>query len=220
MAFDAAPIVTVDDMAGGSHFAGYDDSALSSPAFRVLRATVSTWVRDVSLHNNKFADQQMIHFYRYYIKVLKNYVTMVFSRWLRSPNALLYDPALPRTLHNLMKKLFIQLIAEFRRLGSTVVFADFSKVLLCSRKLSVRDALDYVEYILASVRNKELFHSIHIETTQCWEYLLWLDPVSQFYNEISKYLKNFFKANNGGVRGMLPTPENEISTPDEEVSSV
>lgn len=64
VAFDAAPIVTVDDMAGGSHFAGYDDSALSSPAFRVLRATVSSWVRDVSLHNNKFADQQMIHFYR------------------------------------------------------------------------------------------------------------------------------------------------------------
>ena len=32
----------------------------------------------------------------------------VYYRWLRSQNALLYDPALRRTLHNLMKKLFMQ----------------------------------------------------------------------------------------------------------------
>lgn len=35
-------------------------------------------------------------------------VVYMFYRWLRSPNALLYDPALRRTLHNLMKKLFMQ----------------------------------------------------------------------------------------------------------------
>lgn len=32
----------------------------------------------------------------------------ISSRWLRSPSSLLYDPALRRTLHNLMKKLFMQ----------------------------------------------------------------------------------------------------------------
>ena len=29
-------------------------------------------------------------------------------RWLRTPGSFLYDPALRATLHNLMKKLFLQ----------------------------------------------------------------------------------------------------------------
>ena len=33
-----------------------------------------------------------------------------------------------------MKKLFMQLIGEFRRLGSTVVYADFSKIIVCTKK--------------------------------------------------------------------------------------
>ena len=53
------------------------------------------------------------------------YFGAIFSR---SPNAFLYDPALRKTLLNLMKKLFIQLIAEFKRLGAVVVHADFNRV--------------------------------------------------------------------------------------------
>jgi len=42
--------------------------------------------------------------------VVITFLMMIFisSRWLRSPSSLLYDPALRRTLHNLMKKLFMQ----------------------------------------------------------------------------------------------------------------
>lgn len=42
--------------------------------------------------------------------VVITYLMMIFisSRWLRSPSSLLYDPALRRILHNLMKKLFMQ----------------------------------------------------------------------------------------------------------------
>ena len=61
---------------------------------------------------NAYADEQVINFYR----------------WLRSPSSFLYDPALYRTLLNLMKKLFMQLIAEFKRLGATIVYASFAKV--------------------------------------------------------------------------------------------
>ena len=35
----------------------------------------------------------------------------VCCRWIRSPSALLYDPALRRMLHNMMKKLFMQVRA-------------------------------------------------------------------------------------------------------------
>ena len=37
-------------------------------------------------------------------------------------------------IHKLMKKLFMQLIGEFRRLGSTVIYADFSKIVVCTKK--------------------------------------------------------------------------------------
>ncbi len=79
---------------------------------------VSAWLRDVSKFRNVFADYQIIHFYR----------------WLRSPNALLYDPALRKSLLSLMKKLFMQLISEFKRLGSEIVYADFNRVVVNTKK--------------------------------------------------------------------------------------
>ena len=50
---------------------------------------------------------------------------------------MLYDPALRKTLLNLMRKLFVQLISEFKRLGAEVVFADFNRIILNTKKRSV-----------------------------------------------------------------------------------
>jgi DNA polymerase epsilon subunit 1 len=71
----------------------------------------------------------------------------------------------------------VQLIAEFMRLGSIVIHADFSRLIICTKKSRVVDALGYVEYVTHSIKNKELFHSIDIKVTQTWECLMWLDPV-------------------------------------------
>jgi len=32
--------------------------------YRILKSMVQSWVRDVTVHNNVFADNQIIHFYR------------------------------------------------------------------------------------------------------------------------------------------------------------
>ena len=130
--------------------ASYDETALVSSAFRVLRSMVNAWLREVSQYRNIFADYQIIHFYR----------------WLRSPNALLYDPALRKTLLNLMKKLFMQLISEFKRLGANVVHADFNRVIIATKKRSLEDALAYVEYVTKNINGKELFHSIDMRFSQ------------------------------------------------------
>lgn len=50
------------------------------------------WVKEITQYGNVYADNQVVHFYR----------------WLRSPSSLLHDPALHRTLHGWMKKLFLQ----------------------------------------------------------------------------------------------------------------
>lgn len=91
-----------------------------------------------------------------------NILMFFFYRWLRTPKALLYDPALVRTLQNLMRKLFIQLVAEFKRLGCAVVYANFDKIVLCTKRSNIQDATANIEFILTSIRNKELFHSLEI----------------------------------------------------------
>ena len=50
------------------------------------------WVKEITQYRNVYADNQGMHFYR----------------WLRAPSSLLHDPALHRTLHSMMKKLFLQ----------------------------------------------------------------------------------------------------------------
>lgn len=59
---------------------------------RILKSMVVGWVKEIMQYHNVYADNQVMHFYR----------------WLRSPSSLLHDPALHRTLHGLMKKLFLQ----------------------------------------------------------------------------------------------------------------
>lgn len=69
--------------------------AVGSRAYRsprVLKSMVVGWVKEITQYRNVYADNQVMHFYR----------------WLRSPASLLHDPALHRTLHGMMKKLFLQ----------------------------------------------------------------------------------------------------------------
>ncbi|OWR54597.1 DNA polymerase [Danaus plexippus plexippus] len=157
----------------------YDETAQCSAAFKILRTMVASWLRDVTHYKNVFADFQISHFYR----------------WLKSPTSLLYDPALRRTLYSLMKKLFLMLVAEFRRLGSQIIYADFNKIILYTKKHSLMDGIGYVEFVVQSIRNKELFHGIDIRYKQCWTYLLWLD-----------------EANYAGIEGKLPAGLVEVGS--------
>ncbi|XP_071842244.1 DNA polymerase epsilon catalytic subunit A-like isoform X2 [Apostichopus japonicus] len=176
IAFDAIPQSSLEEMVTGqpgaaASLASYDETALCSVAFRIMKTMVHYWLKDVTDYSNVLADYQIIHFYR----------------WLRSPSALLYDPALRRTLQNLMKKLFLHLIAEFKRLGSNIIQANFNRIILCTKKRRIVDAIAYADYITSSIKSKNLFHGIELTYKQCWEVLMWLDP-----------------ANHGGIKGKLP----------------
>uniref|UniRef100_A0A3P8WLR8 DNA polymerase epsilon catalytic subunit n=1 Tax=Cynoglossus semilaevis TaxID=244447 RepID=A0A3P8WLR8_CYNSE len=176
VSFDVIQQASLEDMMSGnqgaSAVASYDETALCSNTFRILKSMVVGWVREITMYHNVYADNQVMHFYR----------------WLRSPSSLLYDPALHRTLLNMMKKVFLQLVAEFKRLGSTVVYGNFNRIILCTKKRRTDDGIGYVEYITNSIQSKEIFHSLSLSFSQCWEFLLWMDP-----------------ANYGGVKGKLPS---------------
>ncbi|CAG9765603.1 unnamed protein product [Ceutorhynchus assimilis] len=184
--FDTNQGTSLDDMLSGNTPIVYNESARCAEAFKILRVMASTWMRDISMHNNVYADFQVVHFYR----------------WLRSSRTLLYEPALLRTLQNLMKKLFLQLVAEFKRLGSVVVYANFNKIVICTKKKNVKDGLASVEFVVNAIRNKELFHSIEISYKRCWEYLVWLDP-----------------ANHCGVLGKGPQNPEDNPDPDDELGA-
>ena len=51
-----------------------------------------------------------------------------------------------------MKKLFMQLIAEFKRLGAVVVHADFNRIIINTKKRSLADAVAYVDYVTNTIR--------------------------------------------------------------------
>ncbi|KAM9259918.1 LOW QUALITY PROTEIN: DNA polymerase epsilon catalytic subunit A [Cariama cristata] len=172
ISFDMIQQASLEDMVTGNQAANipasYDETALCSNTFRILKSMVVSWVKEITHYHNIYADNHL-HFYR----------------WLRSPSSLLYDPALHRTLHNMMKKLFLQLVAEFKRLGSSVVYANFNRI-LCTKKRRIEDAISYMEYIINSIHSKEIFHSLTISFSRCWEFLLWMDP-----------------ANYGGIKGKV-----------------
>ncbi|GMF20503.1 unnamed protein product [Phytophthora lilii] len=128
-------------------------------AFRLLRVMVTTLFKDFLSSRNKFADHVLQQFYR----------------WLCSPNSLSYDPALHAMVKRLMEKLFLQLLAEFRRLGSQIVYADFSKIIVCTKKKSVRDAQTYQNFILQTVLSNELFQVLNFTPKKYFSNLFFLD---------------------------------------------
>lgn len=163
--FDAVPQVSLEEMISSNPAAmlsSYDESALCSAAMKIMRSMVNGWLREVAIERNVFADFQIVHFYR----------------WVRSSTSLLYDPALRRSLNNLMQKIFLQIVAEFQRLNAKIIYADFNRIILNSGKKSIVDAISYVEYVVQSIRNKELFHSINLTYQQSWQSLLWLDTTN------------------------------------------
>ncbi len=52
---------------GAASLTVYDEAALCSSAFKVLRGLVHTWLNEVSTHHNHYADLQLQHFYRWVV---------------------------------------------------------------------------------------------------------------------------------------------------------
>ena len=77
-----------------------------------------------------------------------------------------------------MKKLFFHLVSEFKRLGSVIVYADFNKIIVNTKKRTVSDAVSYVNYVTENIKNKEIFHSIEMGLGSVWDVLLWCDPAN------------------------------------------
>ncbi|OMO70162.1 hypothetical protein CCACVL1_19081 [Corchorus capsularis] len=147
------------DVNTGNEQCGFDEATSSAAAFRVLKQLIQRCLADAVSSGNVFADAILQHLYR----------------WLCSPHSKLHDPALHRILHKVMQKVFALLLAEFRKLGATIIFADFSKVIIDTGKYDISAAKAYSHSLLKALQNRELFEWIELEPVHFWHSLLFMD---------------------------------------------
>jgi DNA polymerase epsilon subunit 1 len=143
-------------------FDSIDPTSPSYHAFKCLKDLVRGWAKEANLHNNVLGQL-----------LLKN-----FYRWISSPSSKMYDPSLYGYLHGLMKKLLMQLLAEFKRLGSKIVFANFNKIIIVTTKTSQTNAASYSDFIIKTIKKKEIFLWIDLKPVHYWDQLLWMDSTN------------------------------------------
>lgn len=93
--------VTLSSKNGDGDDLYVDDSVATAEAFRVMKVMIDGLMKDALIGNNAHAEYLIENFYR----------------WLCGSSSLSYDPALFKSIHFLMAKIFKHLIAELRKLG-------------------------------------------------------------------------------------------------------
>ncbi|KAF8518703.1 hypothetical protein BU17DRAFT_90783 [Hysterangium stoloniferum] len=161
-AFDSTSHTLDDYSHPGQHASiTLGDSAISPQVFGIVKSMVKAWLLDKAGQLAGPADLAVDHFWR----------------WVYSSASHMFEPNLQRFIHGLMRKTFVQLLAEFKRLGSSVVFADFSRILLVTSK-PPGTAHAYAKYITSAVTSHELFKHIYMETDAFYDFLLYMDNVN------------------------------------------
>ncbi|KAF9884058.1 DNA polymerase epsilon catalytic subunit [Aspergillus nanangensis] len=158
----------------------YSEKAFTSAGAVVLREMVKHWWTQACEGNN-MADIMVQH----------------LIRWIESSSSCLYDRSLHHYVRMLSRKSFQRLMAEFRRVGSNVVFASSTRLLLQTTKAEVGNAYAYSQYVLKSLRANPSFHFIDLEIKEYWDYLVWYDE----YNYGGK-----------GCREVVGSEEQELET--------
>lgn len=156
----------VVDPAEVAAFDTFDDTSDCVPAFQVLKAVVTQWTNDIGSTRETYNE---------WAETLLNNV----YHWVSSPQSKTYDPALHRLVHLMMRKVFLQLLHELKKLGSRIVYASFNQIIIATNKHTVADAKTYWEFISKTLVHNELFTWLSFEPTAYWEVLL--------FSEVSNY---------------------------------
>lgn len=146
------------DSAGDGSEMLHSESAFANAGVLVLREMVKSWWAE-ACKGSPMADILVQH----------------LVRWVESPDSFMYDRALHYYVQMMSRKALLQLMADFRRVGSQVVFANSNRLLLQTTKSEVGNAYAYSQYILKSIKSKPLFHFIDLEIKEYWDYLVWYD---------------------------------------------
>lgn len=137
------------------------DSSFSSVAVSVLKSMVKHWWDEASI-GNSIADLMVLH----------------LLRWIQSTDACMYDRSLHRHIEVITKKALLQLMGEFKKMGSKAVYASPTKIMLLTTKSSIGVAYAYANYVVKAIKSKPLFGFLDLSIREYWDYLLWMDQVN------------------------------------------
>ncbi|KAH7395509.1 hypothetical protein BKA64DRAFT_745731 [Cadophora sp. MPI-SDFR-AT-0126] len=152
------PAAPQDDSLSDGTNVLYSDNAFATAGVTVLREMVKAWWTE-ACKGSSMADIMVQH----------------LVRWVENPDSFLYDRSLHYYVQMMSRKAFQQLMTDFRRVGSHVVFASSNRLLLQTTKSEVGNAYAYSQYILKSIKAKPLFHFLDLEIKEYWDYLVWYD---------------------------------------------
>lgn len=152
------PAAPQDDSPSDGTNVLYSDNAFATAGVTVLREMVKAWWTE-ACKGSAMADIMVQH----------------LVRWVENPDSFLYDRSLHYYVQMMSRKAFQQLMTDFRRVGSHVVFASSNRLLLQTTKSEVGNAYAYSQYILKSIKAKPLFHFLDLEIKEYWDYLVWYD---------------------------------------------
>jgi DNA polymerase epsilon subunit 1 len=136
----------------------YSENAFATAGITVLREMVKAWWGEAE-RGDYMADVMVQH----------------LVRWVGSPGSFLYDRSLHYYVQMMAKKSLQQLMTDFKRVGSHIVFAGPNRLLLQTTKAEVGNAYAYSQYILKTIQAKPLFQFLDLEIKEYWDYLVWYD---------------------------------------------
>ncbi|KAK4997483.1 DNA polymerase epsilon catalytic subunit [Elasticomyces elasticus] len=143
---------------GGESDTLYSDNAFASAGITALREMLREWWAE-ACNGGGMADVLVQH----------------LIRWVENPGSFLYDRSLHYYVQMMSRKALQQLMSEFRRVGSHVVFASPTRLLLQTTKAEVGNAFAYSQYILKTVNTKPGFQFLDLQIEEYWDYLVWYD---------------------------------------------
>ncbi|KAF1352349.1 hypothetical protein BDV97DRAFT_293561 [Delphinella strobiligena] len=152
----SVPDPTEDSIEEMSHVQA--ENSFAAAAIVALREMVKAWWEE-ACRGGGMADVMVQH----------------LVRWIESPASFLYDKSLHYYVQMMSRKALQQLMSEFRRVGSHVVFASANRLLLQTTKAEVGNAYAYSQYILKTVNAKPSFSFLDLAITEYWDYLVWYD---------------------------------------------
>lgn len=156
--FSFSPAAPSFDANGDGTNVIYSENAFATAGITVLREMVKAWWSEAA-NGDTMADVMVQH----------------LVRWVSSPGSFLYDRALHYYVQMMSKKALQQLMTDFKRVGSHIVYASPTRLLLQTTKAEVGNAYAYAQYILKTIQAKPLFAFIELEIKEYWDYLVWYD---------------------------------------------
>ncbi|WVZ02207.1 hypothetical protein V8G54_023013 [Vigna mungo] len=187
---------------------GFDESTSCAHAFRVLKQLIQRCLADAVTSGNVYADSILQHLYRWLCRFLLHSLAVVKQphKWAYGPKSKLHDPALHQLLHKttqfglvggvglktkpnclVMQKVFALLLAEFRKLGATIVFANFTKIIIDTGKYDLSRAKAYCDSLLRTIQSRSYnYGGIPVKSDEAMNDKSQVDIISSW--NIAEYL--------------------------------